>query len=157
MHRDLIFGPDVLGPNRCFFFVPPLCGGDRQECLSSCSFSVSDAMPDYGFSEKEHLRRRRDFEATYKHRRSAADENLVVYVRPNGLAFSRLGLSVSGRLGPATERNRFKRRVREAFRLHKHDLPQGFDLIVIPRRRLDQTVEEVYDTLSRLCTKLCGG
>ncbi len=114
-------------------------------------------MSDQRFTNAEHLRRRRDFEATYKHRRSAADENLVVYVRPNGLAFSRLGLSVSGRLGPATERNRFKRRVREAFRLHKHDLPTGFDLIVIPRRRLDQTVQEVYESLSALCRKLCGG
>ena len=114
-------------------------------------------MKKHGFSAAEHLKRRSDFEATYKLRRSAADERLVVYARPNGLDFSRLGLSVSGRLGNAVERNRFKRRVREAFRLHKHELPKGFDFIVIPRKRLGRTVEEIYDSLSMLTAKLCDG
>jgi ribonuclease P protein component len=113
-------------------------------------------MADQRFRAAEHLRRRDDFEATYKLRNSAADERLVVYARPNGLAFSRLGLSVSGRLGPSVARNRFRRRAREAFRLHKDELPKGFDFILIPRRHLDRTVDEIYDSLSALAAQLCG-
>jgi len=113
-------------------------------------------MKRFGLSKSERLVRLRDFEATYRERRSAADSALVVYVRANGLAHSRLGLSVSGRLGGAVARNRFKRVCREAFRLHKHELPAGFDLIVIPRRRLDPSVDQVYTSLRSLTAKLCG-
>ena len=44
MHRGLTSDPDPDtsgGPNRRFFFVPPLRGGDRQECLSSLPFGTA--------------------------------------------------------------------------------------------------------------------
>lgn len=46
----------------------------------------------------------------------------------------RVGLTVGKVLGKATERNRIKRRMREALRRHVGLLPQGFDLIFHPRR-----------------------
>jgi ribonuclease P protein component len=39
-------------------------------------------------------------------------------------------------IGKATERNRIKRRMREALRRHVGLLPQGFDLIFHPRRNV---------------------
>jgi ribonuclease P protein component len=58
---------------------------------------------------------------------------LVVYSLPNELKYCRLGLSVSRRLGTAVRRNRIKRMVREAFRLHKNDLPRGYDVVIVVR------------------------
>ena len=113
-------------------------------------------MKRFGLSRRERIILRRDFDATYRLRRSAADKAVVLYVRPNSLAFSRLGLSVSGRLGGAVARNRLKRVCREAFRLHKHNLPAGFDLILVARR-LDLSVDEVYTSLASLTSRLCGG
>lgn len=46
----------------------------------------------------------------------------------------RVGLTVGKILGKATDRNRIKRRMREALRRHVGLLPQGFDLIFHPRR-----------------------
>jgi ribonuclease P protein component len=46
----------------------------------------------------------------------------------------RVGLTVGKVLGRATERNRIKRRMREALRRHVGLLPQGCDLIFHPRR-----------------------
>lgn len=46
----------------------------------------------------------------------------------------RVGLTVGKVMGKATERNRIKRRMREALRRHVDMLPQGFDLIFHPRR-----------------------
>jgi ribonuclease P protein component len=47
---------------------------------------------------------------------------------------SRVGLTVGKVLGKAHQRNRIKRRMREALRRHVDLLPQGFDLIFHPRR-----------------------
>ncbi len=49
---------------------------------------------------------------------------------------SRVGLTVGKIMGKANERNRIKRRMREALRRHVDLLPQGFDLIFHPRRKV---------------------
>jgi len=113
-------------------------------------------MKRYGLAKRERLTRRADFEATYRERRSAADDALIVYARSSGLAYSRLGLSVAGRFGNSVRRNYFRRLCREAFRLDKHDLPRGFDFIIIPRRRIDLTLSEIRSSLKELLRRLCG-
>jgi ribonuclease P protein component len=49
---------------------------------------------------------------------------------------SRVGLTVGKVLGKSHERNRIKRRMREALRRHVDLLPQGADLIIHPRRHV---------------------
>jgi ribonuclease P protein component len=39
-------------------------------------------------------------------------------------------LSVAGRVGRAVRRNRWKRAIREAFRLHRHKLPAAYDIVI---------------------------
>ncbi len=85
------------------------------------------------FLAKYRLKRGADFDRAYERRRRASDDWLLVFGCENGLDHPRLGLSVSRKVGPATIRNRWKRLVREAFRLHCADLPPGVDLVVIPR------------------------
>ena len=78
-----------------------------------------------------------DFARVYAARRSAAAGPLVVYALPQesggGL---RLGMSVSRRLGNAVVRNRWKRHLRESFRLVQHAFPAGHDLVVVVRAGL---------------------
>lgn len=86
------------------------------------------------FGKRYHLRRRRDFAAVYAERCRAQDGVLIVVTVKNTLGFSRLGLSVSRKVGKAHVRNRWKRLIREAFRLHRAEIPESFDFIVIPQR-----------------------
>lgn len=51
-----------------------------------------------------------------------------------GSSTPRVGLTAGKVLGKAHERNRIKRRLREALRRHVELLPEGFDLILHPRR-----------------------
>ena len=46
-------------------------------------------------------------------------------------------MAVGKKLGSAVRRNRIKRVVRECFRLHRYDIPDGLDIVVVPKRRLD--------------------
>jgi ribonuclease P protein component len=50
---------------------------------------------------------------------------------PAGLDHGRLGLVVSKKVGEAHDRNRVKRLLREWYRLHRHELRDSWDLVVI--------------------------
>jgi ribonuclease P protein component len=111
-------------------------------------------MKSHSLARRERLIRQRDFEATYRGRRSVRDERLVLCFRANSLTHSRLGSSVSGRWGNSVQRNKFRRYCREAFRLHKAGLPKGFDIIIIPRKGIEMTLEELSASLLRLAAKV---
>jgi ribonuclease P protein component len=104
----------------------------------------------FAFRPHEHLRRPPDFKRVFDRRRSAADGKLIVYVCENGLAHSRLGLSVSRKNGNAVHRNRMRRLYREAFRLTKQEMPAGLDLVLVPRRPDQPELEELKRALPRL-------
>jgi len=55
-------------------------------------------------------------------------------VAPQSAAGPRVGLTAGKVLGKAHERNRIKRRMKEALRRHLELLPAGCDLILHPRR-----------------------
>src|SRR6266581_1493928 len=97
----------------------------------------------FAFRPAEHLRRPSDFRRVYERRRSASDGWLIVYGCENGLAHLRLGLSVSRKVGQATHRNRLRRLYREAFRLTRHEMPTGLDLVLIPRGPQEPPLQEL--------------
>ena len=74
------------------------------------------------------------FRRAFDRKKSVSDGSLIIYGLENGLGHPRLGISASKRrVRKASDRNRVKRLIREAFRLSKADLPPGVDLIVVPR------------------------
>ena len=77
--------------------------------------------------------RRADFDAVYQGRQRRTSAHFAVFFRPNGRAGSRFGSSVKRALGGAVRRNRIRRRVREIVRLHRGEIPAGFDVVVHPR------------------------
>lgn len=111
-------------------------------------------MPDQPFLPQYRMKRSSDFRRAYRRRMSVADGHIVVFGHPNGLAHPRLGVSASRRLGGAVVRNRWKRLVREAFRLAMHRLPNGIDLVVVPRPNVEPTLAALLDSLPRLAGRI---
>jgi ribonuclease P protein component len=108
----------------------------------------------FRFEKHEHLRRPADFRRVYDRRRSTSDEWLIVYACENDLPHLRVGLSVSRKVGNAVRRNRLRRLYREAFRLTRHQMPAGLDLILIPRRSDEPPLEVLKQVLPQLVRRV---
>ena len=81
------------------------------------------------------LQRHADFQRAYAASRKRQSANMSWFLAPQAeMAGPRVGLTVGKVIGKAHERNRIKRRMREALRRHTDLLPAGFDLILHPRR-----------------------
>lgn len=101
------------------------------------------------------LRRNKDFLRVYRKRQSAADQRLVIYKSRNRFSHSRVGISVSKKVGKAVVRNRVKRLIREAVRVNLDKIKTGYDLVIVARRKIvDCSFAEVEESVLRVCAKL---
>jgi ribonuclease P protein component len=96
---------------------------------------------DFKFTRQERLTKKKEFEKVFQEGKVIKDGRIVLYVMPNSLGVSRLGLVVSRKVGNAVRRNRVKRLIREVYRLNKHLLKSSVDIVAIPRYSLPPDVK----------------
>ena len=87
----------------------------------------------YRFPKSARLRRRQEFLRIKQSGSLVKGRFLRVLVSQGEAGTLKLGLTATRRYGNSCQRNRFKRLVREAFRLCQHDLPPGLIISVMPR------------------------
>ena len=105
---------------------------------------ASDA-PGLGLPRACRLLRRVEYDAVYKVGRRRSSREFTIFVRPNGLDFSRFGWSIKKALGGAVQRNRIRRRIREIVRLHRQEIAPGWDIVIHPR---SSAITAEFSTLS---------
>jgi len=92
---------------------------------------------------------RQDFSKVYKKGQSKANKYLILYLLPSDK--SRLGISVSKKVGNSVIRHRIKRLIKEAYRLNVDHIEDGYDLVFIARNTAkDKTYSEIESALLHL-------
>ena len=89
------------------------------------------------------LKKNFEFTIVYKRGKSFANELLVMYILKNRrnkdrdfLAYSKVGICVSKKVGNSVVRSRCKRLITESFRLNYNYIVKGYDFVFIARNPL---------------------
>lgn len=92
------------------------------------------------------LKLNHEFRRLYAKGKNAVAPTLALYCRKNSLGYTRLGFTVSTKLGKAVIRNRVRRKLREIYRTNEQRILPGYDLVVVGRVR---AVHSRYRELER--------
>ena len=111
----------------------------------------------FGFSKANRLLKRFEFTGLSKFGKKIQNKQFLVIYSPSRVNRTRLGITVSKRVGKAIERNRIKRHTREFFRLNKQNISGFWDINIIARKEaayltsssVVSSLKEVFEKISR--------
>jgi ribonuclease P protein component len=105
------------------------------------------------FGKEARLRRRSEFLRVQEQGQKITADCLLALVLPNELGLTRLGLTVSNKVGNSAVRNLIRRRLRELYRKRQPRLPKGIDLVVIAR---NSAAQADFAALTRAFERVAG-
>lgn len=110
---------------------------------------------DERFSGGDRLKKRYEFRHVQLTGRRTHTPHFLIVVQSNALHKTRLGITVTKKVGTAVERNRIKRVVREVFRRNRSLFPQAHDVVFIAKRgAYPIDYETVLDEVRRAAKRL---
>jgi ribonuclease P protein component len=123
--------------------------------------SVNRAAPSdkpQRFRRGDRLKKRYEFRQAQLSGRRIHTPHFLIVVQPNALQNTRLGITVTKKVGNAVQRNRIKRVVREVFRRNRQLFPISHDLVFIAKRGAsDIDYGSLLSELQRAAKKLQPG
>lgn len=98
------------------------------------------------------IKKNSDFQTVYHKGKSYGNKYLVMYILPSENE-TRIGISVSKRVGNSIVRHRLTRLIRESFRLNKDRLNCQLDIVVVARAAAK---DKDYHAIESAFLHLCG-
>ncbi|WP_026887756.1 ribonuclease P protein component [Clostridium beijerinckii] len=107
------------------------------------------------------LKKNFEFTIVYRRGKSFANELLVMYILKNRknkdknlMAYNKIGISVSKKVGNSVVRSRSKRLITESFRLNYNYIVNGYDFVFIARNPIkSRSYFEVEKAMKNLIKK----
>ncbi|MGD8608057.1 MAG: ribonuclease P protein component [Myxococcales bacterium] len=107
------------------------------------------------FRRGDRLKKRYEFRQVQHNGRRIHTEHFLIVLQPNASSNTRLGITVTKKVGSAVQRNRIKRVVREVFRRNRALFPPGHDVVLIAKRNaVDLGYESLREELRGAARKL---
>ena len=143
----------------------PASGTTPQTAPQPTVFAAAESSTGKRFPRESRLLRHADFDRVYREGKRHFSTNMTVFFLPRielpatGL---RIGLTVSRALGGAVDRNRMRRRVREAVRMTRPVTAPPIDVVINPKRLVLKAdfaavVKEVGRAFEMVLRKSAGG
>jgi ribonuclease P protein component len=109
----------------------------------------------FSFTKADRILKRHEFIALAKSGRRIHNEYFIAIFSPGRQGHSRLGITVTKKIGGAVKRNRIKRLVREFFRLNRQSLSGEWDINIIAKNQIvDVTSEQAYQSLQNIFNRI---
>ncbi len=107
------------------------------------------------FNNTDGIKKDSDFRRVYQRGKSFADRNLVIYVMKNGKNKSRIGISISKKVGKANVRNKIRRYIKESYRLNiDENIKSGLDIVFIARINSNKAeYKDIEKSMKYICKK----
>ena len=111
----------------------------------------------FSFTKADRILKRGEYTALSKSGKRVQTAEFIAYFIPARYDRSRLGVTVTKKVGQAVERNRIKRMVREFFRINRHCLSGRWDINIIAKRqsagirseKAYQSLQNIFELISR--------
>lgn len=111
----------------------------------------------FKFSKIDRLLKRSDFIELSKSGKKIQNKQFIIIYSPSRFKRTRLGITVSRKVGKATVRNKIKRQTREFYRLNRHNISGFWDINIIARKeaagltsgQIFSSMKEAFEEISR--------
>jgi len=100
------------------------------------------------------IRKKGDFQEVLRFGRTRRYRNFLVTYLEGGTGEAAFGFSLSRKLGGSVVRNRMRRRLKEAVRIHEDEFPPGRYVFTVRRRARESDFRELEEELVRFCGEI---